>query len=325
MPGLTERLTCGLRSRFLGRTDADRGAITALTSLALIPIIAVVAVGVDGGRVFVENQRVKTASEAAAMAAAGDWVATGTPCTASAMQYVARNADSSAVSNCTSTGSRYSGVVTVAVSKDVSALFGSIIGRESSTVDSSASVRVSPAGGLTGLRPTALCENSAALVAWRASGFSTTQVFSVDFNNTCAGIPGNWGVLDFDGGANRTPDLQEWINNGYPGKVSIGQEFNGDPGIPSPALNVDQIVGQTITVPVFDSTRLQGSTSVFRVASFVTMDVVSEKLSGAASARNIAVRFRTRSVTGASTAPTAPNNGVVTWNPCQLDGNGACS
>lgn len=299
--------------------------MTALTALSLLPIIAVLAVGVDGGRVFVENQRVKTASEAAAMAAAGEWVTTGVPCAASALQYVARNADSSAISNCGSTGSRYSGVVTVAVSKDVSALFGSIIGRESSTVESSASVRVAPVGGMTGLRPTALCENSAALVAWRASGFSTTQIFTVDFNNTCAGVPGNWGVLDFDGGANRTPDLQEWINHGYPGKVSVGQEFNGDPGIPSPALGVDTIVGETITVPVFDNVRLQGSTSVFRVASFVTMDVISEKLNGTASARNIGVRFRSRAIAGASPDPTAPNNGVVTWSPCQLDGNGACS
>ncbi len=325
MPGLTRRLLRRAPSPSGAGSERDRGAITALTSLALIPIIAVMAVGADGGRVFVENQRVKTASEAAAMAAAGDWVAMGVPCTSSALAYVGRNADSSAVSQCSSTGARYSGVVTVNVTKDVSALFGSIIGRDRSTVQSSASVRVLPVGGITGLRPTALCENSAALVAWRASGFSTSQVFTVDFNNTCAGVPGNWGVLDFDGGANRTPDLQEWINNGYPGKVSIGQEFNGDPGIPSPALGVDAIVGQTITVPVFDNVRLQGSTSIFRVASFVTMDVVSERLNGSASTRNIAVRFRTRAVPGASTSPTAPNNGVVTWSPCQLDGNGACS
>lgn len=296
-----------------------------MTSLALLPIFAVLAVGVDGGRVFVEDQRVKTASEAAAMAAAGEWVATGTPCSPSALQLVAENSGATSLSNCSSSGSRYSGVVTVDVSKNVSALFGSLIGRESSTVESSASVRVAPVGGMTGLRPTALCENSAALVAWRASGFSTTQVFTVDFNNTCAGIPGNWGVLDFDGGSNRTPDLQNWIDRGYPGRVSIGQEFNGDPGIPSPSLRMDTVVGRTISVPVFDSARSQGSTSIFRVSSFVTMDVVSERLDGSASTRNIAVRFRANPVSGAQANASAQSNGVVTWSPCQLDGRGECS
>jgi hypothetical protein len=40
----------------------DRGAVSALVALAIIPIIAVTAVGVDGGRIFVEDQRIKTAS-----------------------------------------------------------------------------------------------------------------------------------------------------------------------------------------------------------------------------------------------------------------------
>lgn len=308
-----------------GIDSKDRGAITAMTSLALLPIFAVLAVGVDGGRVFVENQRVKTSSEAAAMAAAGEWARTGTPCAQSALSYVAENSGAESISSCSTSGTRFTGVVTVNVSKNVSALFGSLIGRESSTVESSASVRVAPVGSMTGLRPTALCESSAALVAWRASGFSTSQVFTVDFNNTCAGIPGNWGVLDFDGGSNRTPDLQNWIDNGYPGKVAVGEEFNGDPGIPSPALHVDTVVGETITVPVFDSARLQGSTSIFRISSFVTMDVISEQLNGSASTRNIAVRFRSQPLGGAQTSAGAGNNGVVTWSPCALDGRGECS
>ena len=259
------------------------------------------------------------------MAAAGEWVVSGTPCSPSALEYVPKNSGATTLADCSATGSRYAGVVTVDVSKNVSALFGSLVGRESTTVVSSASVRVSPVGAMTGLRPTALCENSAALAAWRASGFSNSQVFTVDFNNTCAGVPGNWGVLDFDGGSNRTPDLQEWIDRGYPGKVSIGQEYNGDPGIPSPALQIDAVVGRTITVPVFDNVRLQGSTSIFRISSFVTMDVVSERLNGSASTRNIEVRFRTNPLSGAQSNSGASNNGVVTWSPCQLDGRGACS
>ena len=308
----------------LGRHGDDRGAVSALVALAIVPIIAVTAVGVDGGRVFVENQRIKTASEAGAMAAAADWVHNGTPCTAAALSYVSANADSTAISNCSTTGTRYAGVVTVTASKNVSALFGSIIGHESSTVDSSASVRIGAVGGVGGLRPTALCEDSAALTAWRASGFSTTQIFTVNFEGTCAGVPGNWGVLDFDGGSNRTIDLQKWIDQGYPGVISVGQEVSGDPGIPSPALHMDTVVGKTVTVPVYDQMQLQGSTSIFRVSSFVRMEIISATLNGSASSRNVAVRFKAEPIAGAQTGTGVVNNGLVTWSPCELDGRGVC-
>jgi len=259
------------------------------------------------------------------MAAASDWVRTGTACTTSALGLVKANAGESTLANCSTAGSRYSGVVTVAASKDVAALFGSVIGRESTTVESTASVQVRPVGGMNGLRPTALCQDSPALVAWRNSGFSSSQIFSVDFTGTCGDIPGNWGVLDFDGGSNRTPDLQSWINSGYPGMVSVGQEFNGDPGIPSPALQMDSVVGKTVTVPVFDRSRLQGSTSVFHVSSFVQMEVIAVQLNGSASSRNVSVRFKTAPIAGAQGSSGSAGNGVVTWSPCQLDGNGVCS
>ncbi len=322
---LTSLVTRAFANCLSHRFSGDRGAVSALAALAMVPIIAITAVGVDGGRVFVENQRIKTASEAGAMAAAADWVRSGTACGVSAPYYVAANADSSASSHCSAAGSRYEGVTTVDASKIVSAVFGSVIGHESTTVESSASVRVLPVGRVSGLRPTALCQDSPALVAWRASGFSTSQIFSVNFNDSCGGLPGNWGVLDFDGGSNRTIDLQEWINSGYPGFVSVGQEISGDPGIPSPALHMDSVVGRSITVPVYDTARLQGSIAIFRVSSFVRMDVISVSLSGAASARNVAVRFRTEPIAGAKGVEGNIGNGVVTWAPCQLDGRGACS
>lgn len=312
-----------IASRVARRRD-DRGAVSAIVALAIVPIIAVTAVGVDGGRVFVENQRIQTASEAGAMAAAADWARSGSACSARSLALVTANADTGAGSTCSTTGTRYSGVVTVSASKNVSALFGSIIGRENSTVESSASVRIGAVGGMGGLRPTALCQDSPALVAWRNSGFSTSQIFSVDFDGVCAGVPGNWGVLDFDGGSNRTPDLQKWIDQGYPGVIAVGQQVNGDPGIPSPALHMDSIVGETVTVPVFDQMQLQGSTSLFRISSFVRMEIISATLNGSASTRNVAVRFKAEAIDGGRAGEGVTNNGLVTWSPCELDGRGVC-
>jgi len=322
MSGLT-RLLDRIRSRRAGACR-DRGAISAITALAIVPIVAVAAVGVDGGRVFVERQQIRTAAEAAALGGAIAWMRTGSACGTAVTDLVAANASSTATSTCTTVGSRYSGVVTVTADDDVSAMFGSVIGRSSSHVSSTASVRVGAAGSATGLRPTALCEDNPALAAWRASGFSTTEVFTIGIDDACGDLPGNWGVLDFDGGANATSDLQEWIDTGWSGTVSIGQEFSGDPGIPSPALHMDSVVGETITVPVYDDERDEGANSIYRVSGFATMTVISVTLNGSASARNITVRFATSTANGAP-SPTVINNGVMAYAPCSLDGRGTCS
>lgn len=312
------------RSDRRDRGDRERGAISMLAAVALVPITAVTAVGVDAGRVFVERQRVQTAAEAAALASASEWSRTGSSCGSTPQSFVVSNAGADTASSCSTTGTRYGGVVTVTASKGVGAVFSSIIGRSSTDVASTASVRIGPAASVTGLRPTAMCENSPALASWRSSGYSSTQQFTVGLSGECAGVPGNWGVLDFDGGSNRTTDLQLWIDQGWNGTLSVGQEVYGDPGIPSPALHMDNAIGKTFTVPVYDRVRYEGANAVFRVSSFVTITVISATLNGSASSRNVVVRFATATVNG-GVSSTAPNDGTLALQPCSLDGRGTCT
>lgn len=306
------------------RRDRERGAIATLAAIALLPLTAVSAVGVDAGRVFVERQRVQTAAESAALSAASEWYRTGSACGVTPQSFVVANAGSDTTSTCSTTGTRYGGVVTVAASKSVGAVFASVIGHSSTDVRSTAAVRIGPAATASGLRPTAMCDNSPALAAWRAGGFSSTQQYTIGITGDCNGVPGNWGVLDFDGGANRTTDLQQWIDKGWGGTVRIGQEFSGDPGIPSPALHMDAVINRTVTVPVYDRVRYEGSNAIYRVSSFVTITVISATLNGSASSRNLVVRFTTATV-GGSVSPTAPNDGTLALQPCSLDGRGTCS
>lgn len=323
MSGLS-RFRFRLRRDRRGRDDRERGAVSVLAAIALVPITAVTAVGVDAGRVFVERQRVQTAAEAAALASAAEWYRTGSACAAPPQSSIEANSGAESTSTCSTTGTRFGGVVTVTVSKGVGAVFASVIGHSSTDVTSTASVRIGPAASASGLRPTAMCDDSPALAAWRSSGFSATQQFTVGLSGECAGVPGNWGVLDFDGGSNRTIDLQQWIDQGWNGTVTVGQEVFGDPGIPSPALHMDKAIGKTFTVPVYDRVRYEGSNAVFRVSSFVTITVISATLNGSASSRNVVVRFATATVNG-GISPTAPNDGTLALQPCSLDGRGTCS
>lgn len=318
------------------RRDAsrDRGAISPIAALALLPIIAVTAVMVDGGRVWVDRQRVQTAAEASAMSAGANWSSTGTACDAASTDLVGSNAGSTTTYACTTTGTRTSGVVTVTARKNVSAMFGSIIGRSSTEVSSTASVKVAALSSAAEVRPTAICAGNPALVEWEHSGFSGTKTYTMGiqqdddddgYDGVCGHVPGNWAVLDFDGGANRNVDTQDWIDHGYEHEVEVDHDFSGDPGIPSPSLNMNQLTGKTVIMPVYDRATGTGATASYHISGFVGVTVVSSNLGGAASQRNMKVKFTPVQVSGAGCSRPASNYGAVTWKPCSLDGNGVCS
>ena len=321
-------------SRRHGAVAGDRGAISPIAALALLPIIAVTAVMVDGGRVWVDRQRVQTAAEAAAMSAGAKWSASGTACDSASTALVGSNAGPTTTYTCSTTGTRTDGVVTVTANKNVSAMFGSIIGRSSTNVSSTASVKVAALSSAAELRPTAICAGNPALREWERSGFTGTKTYTMGieqdddddgYEGVCGSVPGNWAVLDFDGGSNRNVDTQDWINDGYDQEVEVDREISGDPGIPSPSLNMDQLTGKTVIMPVYDRATRTGATAKYHVSGFVGVTVVSANLSGAASQRNMKVRFTPVQVSGAGCSKPATNYGAVTWKPCSLDGNGACS
>jgi len=332
MPSLTNVLLTFFRRRHIA--SGDRGAVSAIVALAILPIIGVTAVGVDSGRVWVDRQRVQTAAEASAMSAAANWSATGTACDGFSTSLVGSNAGATTTYTCTTTGTRTNGVVTVAAKKNVSAMFGSIIGRSSTDVSSTASVKVAALSSAPEVRPTAICAGNPALVEWEHSGFSGTKTYTMGiqqdddddgYEGICGRVPGNWAVLDFDGGSNRNVDTQRWIDEGYEDDVEVDRDFSGDPGIPSPSLNIDQLTGKTVIMPVYDRATGTGATASYHISGFVGVTVVSAKLSGAASQRNMKVKFTPIQVSGAGCSKAASNYGAVTWKPCSLDGNGVCS
>ena len=60
---------------------------------------------------------------------------------------------------------------------------------------------------------------------------TTTITYGKSAPDDCgANVPGNWGVLDFDGGANSSNDTKDWIEFGYPGLVTAPGTSPGDPG-----------------------------------------------------------------------------------------------
>ena len=154
--------------------------------------------------------------------------------------------------------------VTVQAKTPLHYTFAGIIGVGDRDVHSSTTAAYGQPLGVFGLRPLGLCNASDSVRAWLASGmanpFTVTINYGKDAPGDCgANVPGNWGVLDFDGGANSNNDTKEWIENGYPGLVTAPGTVPGDTGAFSNALRnaLDTLVssGQPFQLPVYDSGR----------------------------------------------------------------------
>lgn len=305
----------------------ERGAVAVLVAVAFVPLTMTLAGVADGGRVWMEKLNLQNKVEAAALAAAQSWATSGSRCPSSALGYASDTHGT--VVTCSVMDFPTGDIASVDATGAVDLYFARLIGRSQSIIEASASVRVGPAVSVSGLRPIAMCASNPALTAWLDSGMSSTNTYTVPIQSTdvaCGSdVSGNWAVIDFDGGSNSMSDAQSWIANGYSGDVSVGQAMSGDPGIPSPALNLDSLVGQSIVLPVFENPRLDGARALFDVVGFVRVRVIGVQLSGSASNRHVEVAFERGTAPGRPGAPESPNFGVSSWAVCSFDGKGTCS
>jgi len=319
-----------LRRLFVSRErvqDFDRGSVAIMVAASFLPLSMATAVVADGGRVWVEKQSLQSQVEASALSVAQTWARDSVSCDQGSLNLI-EMASSGKVS-CSVLPLPNGALAAVSASGDVGLQFAQLFGRSTAQVDASTSVRVGPAGTVSGLRPVAMCAANPGLAQWLSTGKSSsaTYVINVSSSNAQCGttVSGNWAILDFDGGSNSMSDAQNWIANGYQGEISAGQTIDGDPGIPTPALNLDDQVGQTIVLPVFVNPRLEGSNAMYDVVGFVQVRVVAVNLSGSASQRNVKVIFERGAVTGVPGGPSSPDFGLSSWAVCSFDGKGVCS
>jgi hypothetical protein len=102
-------------------------------------------------------------------------------------------------------------------------------------------------------------------------------------------VPGNWGWLDLNGGANSVPELRDWIINGYDGDVSLSSTedgrkcvwVTGDTGQKTTLQSdFEQLLGQVICICVYDRSTGSGSSGQFRIVGFVAFKLTSVDFAG---------------------------------------------
>jgi len=282
------------------RRRDERGAAAILVALLAVSLIGAMAFVSDFGFAYVNQRRVQTGSDAAALAVARK-IAAGAPGTANcatiagswqnaaqrsyAASILGKNAlptaglDTATAGfsvSCEQVGSNNQTLVVKVKGVQASPTFlGGLFGSSKIDVSAQAKAIVAPLGTVVGLRPFALCQAAANLVNAQPG-----TLITYGFDNSDAGCgfaPGNWGVLDFNGGSNPTGEIADWILHGYGEPVSVVSPVYvpGNPGAPNPGAldsEMDQMMtlGE-IVLPVFDNISGSGNNSQFRITGFVSV------------------------------------------------------
>ena len=309
---------------------SDKGSISVLFAVAVLPMLAMTAVVADVGMVHAKRQELQTGVEAAALASAARLAEGSSACTGyDAVISANVGSLSSLTTNCATSSMATSDVVTVGADASTTLTFSQFLGRSNASITSTASAKVGPAGSAIGLRPIAICAQHPALQNWISSGMASTTTYTIFVESdgtTCGGdVPGNWSMIDFDGGSNSNSELQDRVVNGYQAEVGLPVTLNGDPGIPTPSIDIDALIGATITIPVFSDARSNGAGSEFDLDGVVGVEILNVVMTGAASQRHIDVRFTTQTLGEGLTGGTAANYGSKTFQICSLEGTGDCS
>ncbi len=126
--------------------------------------------------------------------------------------------------------------------------------------------------------------------------------------------PGNFGLLDLDGGSNSNAETKNWIEHGFDDNFIIPESpgyviIEGDPGISGGSLDssINLRIDDMVVFPIFDKVWSQGANTKYQVIKLMGGVITGFKLTGPQSKRKIMVKitdFSTNNlIAGSSSVP----------------------
>src|SRR3954454_16372767 len=276
----------------------ERGAVAVLVAVLMLVLIGVLAFVSDLGMAYANQRRLQNGADAAALdvgrmialkAAPADCPAMASAYNTASSRQVASGIFAKSVAadaslapgqagflvDCQQVGANLSTLVVKVKGEQRSpTFFGGIFGADGVSVAGTSRVVVGPLGTVVGLRPFAICEAFADTV--RANPGTTFVVPVTQANAGCGAAPGNWAMMDFDGGANATGDMKAWIAHGYDEPVSVTAPLtiDGDPGfnINAAASEMDvMFTTRDVVLPVYNNVVGTGSNARYSIVGFVSV------------------------------------------------------
>lgn len=297
------------------RPADESGAVIAYFALIMAVLLGVSGFVVDGGRLWNQRRALVVATDAAVLAGAWDGALGLDPCT-KALEYVYLNTSTVSNPSCIQSPSGRAGVVEVSAERDVGYTFASLLGIDGGTARGSTAAIWTPEP-LPGARPFVICEDaSAELKTWLANPVSsfTMRLYmasdhSVAICSADGSAPGNWGVIDFDGGNNSTGEINEWLANGYSAGIYTSEStescfvvpsgcYPGSPGSISnsftPGIQALYNSGSGEYVPTifYRSAESQGSNLLFRFTKVALARLTDYQVNGKNEKRFVEFEFQ---------------------------------
>ncbi len=323
------------------RTD-ERGVSLPLVAISMVALVGMASLVVDLGNGWRTRRALIPATDAAALAAAQDYVNDVDGCAVSAGTYLVDNAPTATLVSCVPFAYNADhGRVTVTATDNVDTWLAGVIGRGDYPTQSVTTAVWGPPLTVTGLRPIGLCfDGSADLQDLVNNPPATETLLRINYNkdqpNACGGsIPGNWGVVDFDGGANSNADTKDWVLNGYPGQVSFANHpvtdcdgephcYDGDTGALAGIGNeLDDLKDSGIyfTLPVFNFAENPGANAEFHLMGVIKVRLVDFRVNGPEAARYFEFLVKPGLITGTCCGGGSGSSGNKVIALCGVDPN----
>lgn len=262
--------------RYSADSRDDRGAVLVWVGLMIVILLGMGAFAVDFGYAYATKRQLSTSADAAALsgaqAAGANYVATGgcqlvgsayspTSTYANAIRTAARTTftdndvaganalqDSEIAIRCLPAAGPVDTVdVSVAPTSTLPTFLGRVLGQSTLNLGEAATAELGGYNFPAGLRPLAVCIDD---VTAAAGAFPNPDVKQTNYgvktggtggdasSGPCVGgVPGNWGLVDFDWGNNSFNNIECLLRDGYQPNGPCGPAnpvLGGDPGVTAP-------------------------------------------------------------------------------------------
>lgn len=317
--------------------ERTRGAVAVMVAVSLVAIFGAAALTVDMGTAWTEKRQLATASDAAALGAGGRYAFGSNGCGVTAVDLVHANDPDATLTGCRHVASGSAGTVEVTLEKDVQYVFAPIIGVNSGTVTETTVIQYGIPSGVGGLRPFGLCVEALSTVAeyqnWNKVDPSAVMVIpygkgtNVEACNGGASVPGNWGMVNFNGGSQSNAETKAWVANGYPEMLSPGW-YVGSTGAfsnsVSPELAALVASGEVFPIPLFTEAMGNGNNAQLLIEGFAWVKLHGFRATGSAHDRYLELQFMTGVFEGQCCDPDGIDMGARVVRICSYDSAASC-
>ncbi len=263
------------------RRRDERGAVSTVVALLLVPLLGFAALSVDVANLYLQRTQLQTGADAAALAVAQD-CARGSCGAPSSPAQTAQTMTSRNLRHGTpqSTVTLSAGRVRVQATTDVSTVFAPALGVDSARVHASATAMYGAPTGGRAVLPLAFswCEWQQQTLGGLPSGIVQRVIFLTKTSGTvgCTGpsnniVPGGFGWLQVNSGTCGT-------------RTSIGDTIMSDPGNSVPSgcstSSFSSAVGTTVLLPLFDSSSGTGSGATYHLYGYAAFQLTGYHFGG---------------------------------------------